>query len=266
MSKSVPKEFQWWDTLTRWRPIMPENLVPLLFNERELTPEQNKRCEQLYDIAEQQYEKGSFKEAINNLNELLKIDQVDIAAWLLIGYCYLELGLIREAWRSYKFAWYYDRFDSELLQAMAQLLIEIKDYQLARYIIWDWLLAEESEEAKNEIDSYIAEYCKALGLNETTEKQLIAQYHQWLDSLNDEDLELFECTLEELDEILAQYDPGPENPEPVEYPLFLELDFEALKTRCRECNFPLPLDAPYCFGCGAPHIYLDIKEENEYTG
>lgn len=266
MENTVPEEFKWWDTVSRWRPILPENLVPLLFNEKELNAEDNRRCEQLFDLAESQYEKESYKEAIDNLTELLKKDQVDMASWILLGYCYIELGLIREAWRSFKFGWYFDRFDSELLQAMAQLLFELKDFQLGRYIVWDWLLVEESDESIHEINKYISDYCEALKLEESSERKLIDKYHKWLDDNDEDEVELFECPIEKLEEILEQFDPGPDNPEPVEPALLMDLDFEALKCRCRVCNFPLPWDAPYCFGCGVAHIYQDTEEEHEYNG
>lgn len=300
MTNQVPTEFQWWDTVTRWRPILPDNLVPLLFNERDLAENERKRCEELYDKAEAHFEREEYDDAINNLVELLKIDQVDIDSWLLLGYSYLEIDRIREAWRSYKYAWYFDRWDPELLQAMSNILIEIEDFQLARYFIWDWLFVEEDENNKKDAMELFQIYCNKLKFSLAEEKRLIDKYHNWLDSIDDEEIELFECTIAELNKKLEQIDNSPVNPQNPKFPLKMEmdvkapnndissiiekqnqrtvydievplysltvdLDYESLKCQCQSCSFPLPWDMPYCLNCGLPNIYLDIAEENEYN-
>lgn len=227
---------------------------------RQLTDEQRKQRTQLLKAGHDAFDKENYKKALENYHRASLIDGSDPEVWYSLGLAFYNLGLNREAWRSYKLALATDPDSIEAVWYGAEFLYNVEDYTLAKLLLERYLAMETDPEKLEEARELLREVRHELGGEEIEQPLAVTRAGEDEEDEDDEDeLEGFgvddddDFTDDDFDED-DEDDLGLDEEEAGFLP-GLELRLIGMEATCAKCATPIPLDAPYCYSCQAMVFY-----------
>lgn len=222
--------------------------------------------EQLLAAGDSAFDNEDFEKALDFYHRATVLDGQDPVAWTALAMTYFNMEFVKEAWRSYKLALRADPDNTATMWYASEFLFNMEDYELARALLERYLEREVDPERLIEAKDMLAECEREIAMRggEAKAKPLIR-------SGDDEDIE----DLDEDDELPEGYelDDEDEDDDFDDDDLDDELDEESFdldeesfvatlvlqlngqEAQCENCATRIPLDAPYCFNCLAPHFY-----------
>jgi len=233
-----------------------------LLGRRKLGPDQLENKQRLIEAGHTAFDAENYARALDCYHRASVIDSADSQIWTALGMAYANSDLHREAWRSYKLALVCDPDNIDALWYAAEFLFNLEDFRLARVLLERYVGLEEDERRREEAREMLAEAVRQIGDDDVIRDR--PRYTGTVDPLEieeeDDPLEGFE--IEDDSRRFADDDdddafvPGiVDFDDEQEFIANLNLELTGMKAKCQKCSTPLPLDAPYCYNCLAPHIY-----------
>lgn len=233
-----------------------------LLSRRQLVPDQQEKKQRLLEAGHEAFDQENYTRALDCYHRASVIDGSDSAVWSALGMTYANVDLHREAWRSYKLALVCDPDNVDALWYAAEFLFNLEDFFLAKAILERYISLEEDQVRREEARELLSEVLRQIGDDDDIrDRPRFTGTEDPLEIDEDEDpLEGFEIEDEqdfggddfaEEGSRLAVGDADDEE----EFIASLRLELSGMQAKCGKCSTPLPLDAPYCYNCLAPHIY-----------
>jgi tetratricopeptide (TPR) repeat protein len=234
-----------------------------LLSRRQLGPEQQEKKERLLGAGHEAFDEEQYARALDCYHRASLLDAADSDVWTALGMAYANLDLHREAWRSYKLALICDPDNVDALWYAAEFLFNMEDFLLAKAILERYIPLEAEVQRRAEADELLSEVLRQIGDDDDIRdrpRYAGAEDLLELDEDDDDPLDGFEIDDEpqrprdDYAEELAQLS-GRDPDEDQDFIASLHLELTGMQAKCGKCSTPLPLDAPYCYNCLAPHIY-----------
>lgn len=202
------------------------------------------------------FDADEYEKALDFYHRATVLDGQDVQAWNALGLTYYNLDFPREAWRSYKLALHVDPDNLDALWYAAEFLYNMEDYLLAKAFLTRYLEREVDPERLSSAKTMLEE--TEIGIAKSQEEEQ-ADDDEEDEEPDDEDLpEGFEVEDDEdEDDEDEDYLDDDElmDDEDETFVATLTLQLEGTDARCQNCSTRIPLDAPYCYHCLAPHFY-----------
>jgi tetratricopeptide (TPR) repeat protein len=230
---------------------------------RQLSTEEAAKRERLLAAGNQAFDDEDYARALDCYHRASVLDGSDARVWGMIGLAYANLELHREAWRSFKLALVCDPEEMDTQWYAAEFLYNIEDFFLARLLLERYVTRETDAERLAEAEEMLADVRRlATDDDELRERPRFTGSDDPDDAGEEEELAGFDIEDEveiPADDADPDYDEledgefGEETDE--QFTASLQLELTGMASRCLKCAAALPLDAPYCYNCLAPHLY-----------
>ena len=216
--------------------------------------------DELLAKGDEAFDAEEFEKALDFYHRATVLDGQDVNAWNALGMTYYNLDFPREAWRSYKLALHVDPDNLDSLWYAAEFLFNMEDYLLAKAFLTRYIERETEPERLANAKSLLEDV--ELGIQKQQEEEPPDKDEELAEEEEDEK-ELPEGFEYEDDEEDEEYDDDEEYVEDDEllddedetFVATLTLQLEGTDARCQNCSTRIPLDAPFCYHCLAPHFY-----------
>lgn len=231
--------------------------------ERQLSEEEAAQKRRLLAAGDEAFDAEDYSRAVDCYHRATILDGSDSRAWALLGLAFANLELNREAWRSYKLALVCDSEDLDTIWYAAEFLFNIEDFLLGKLLLERYVSRESDAEKLAEAAEMLAELRRlAPDDDEIRDRPRFTGSDDIEDESDDEELAGFEIeddlggAAEDEDEEFTDWQDD-EYGEDAEdrFTASLQLELTGMAGRCGKCSTALPLDAPYCYNCLAPHLY-----------
>jgi tetratricopeptide (TPR) repeat protein len=233
-----------------------------LLSKRQLSSTQKEKKSRLMEAGHEAFDAEEYTRALDCYHRASVIDSADAEVWAAVGMAYANLDLPQEAWRSYKLAMLCDPDDPKAMWYAAEFLFNIEDFRLAKIVLERYISLEEDALRLEEAHEMLSEASRLIGDDDDIRDKPRFTGSDDLEEFDEEDEELegFEVEDEssffEDDEDSSLYDTDIEDEDSdQEFIASLNLELTGMRAKCHKCSTPLPLDAPYCYNCLAPHLY-----------
>ena len=230
---------------------------------RQLSADEVAKRERLLAAGHEAFDGEDYARALDCYHRASVLDGSDPKVWGMVGLAYANLELHREAWRSYKLALVCDPEDMDTLWYAAEFLYNIEDFLLARLLLERYVTRETDPARVEEAEEMLTDARRlATDDDELRERPRFTGSDDPDDSIEEEELAGFviedevEIAADDADPDYVELD-GSELGEETEeqFTASLQLELTGMASRCTKCASALPLDAPYCYSCLAPHLY-----------
>ena len=235
-----------------------------LLAKRQLSADEQEKKQRLLAAGHEAFDDEDFSRALECYHRASLIDSSDAAVWSALGMAYANLDLVREAWRSYKLALASDETHLDTIWYAAEFLYNAEDFALARVLLERYISLEEDALRREEAREMLADALREIGDDDDIrERPRYAGSDDPEEDLSEaEDLEGFEVEGEdpadgdwdeedEDDYVDAYFEESADD----EFVASLQLELTGMAAKCSRCGTGIPLDAPYCYNCRAPHVY-----------
>lgn len=232
-----------------------------LLSRRKLTEAQLLKKEQLMEAGHTAFDEEDYTRALDCYHRASVIDSADADVWSSLGMAYSNMDLPQEAWRSYKLAMLCDPDNTDTLWYAAEFLFNIEDFGMSLIVLERYISLEEDQAQLEEAREMLAEAQRQVGDDDDIRDRPRFTGSDDLDDFeDDEDLEGFEIEDEgdfadDDQELVAVRTDLDDDDADDEFVASLSLELTGMRAKCSKCSTPLPLDAPYCYNCLAPHLY-----------
>lgn len=230
---------------------------------RELSTDEAAKRERLLAAGHEAFDGEDYARALDCYHRASVLDGSDAKVWGMVGLAYANLDLPREAWRSFKLALVCDPEDLDTQWYAAEFLYNIEDFVLARLLLERYVTRETDPARLEEAEEMLADVRRV-----ATDDDELRERPRFTGSDDPDDLgeeeELAGFDIEDEVESAAE-DADPDYDELVanahdeeteeQFTASLQLELTGMASRCPKCAAALPLDAPYCYSCLAPHLY-----------
>lgn len=220
--------------------------------------------EQLMAAGDSAFDNEDFEKALDLYHRATVLDGQDPVAWTALAMTYFNMEFIKEAWRSYKLALRADPDNTATMWYASEFLFNMEDYELAKALLERYTERESDPERLLEAKDMLAECERELAMRGGGSKSKPAsRISEDEDDDEDEDEELPEgYEVEEEDEEdefedddLDDMDDEDFDADDETFVATLVLQLNGQEAQCENCATRIPLDAPYCYNCLAPHFY-----------
>jgi len=231
-----------------------------LLSPRQLSDEDNNKKLRLIEAGNDAFDSEDYMRALDCFHRASVLDGSDGSVWCTLAMAYANLDMPREAWRSYKLALLADPDDTETLWYAAEFLFNLEDFSIARVFLERYIALEGDVRKQAEARELLKEAILQVGDDDDIRERprFTGSDDPELED-DEEDFEGFEFE-DEADD-LAEDDDDLDDlfelpiDEDQEFQATLNLELTGMRSKCSNCSVALPLDAPYCYSCLAPHIY-----------
>jgi len=235
-----------------------------LLQDKQLSESQLARKAELIEAGNTAFDDDELTTALDCYHRASIIDSSDAETWCLVGLAYANLDLNEEAWRSYKLALICDPDHLNALWYAGEFLFNNEDFVMARLLIERYANLEEDREKVEEAQEMLAE-CR----RQTADEDLAPPVPAFAGSDDpDDDVDGDESEMDGF-EVHGQFDDEDDDFDEDEdysadnydddgedrFIASLNLDLTSMRAKCTKCGVGLPIDAPYCYNCLAPHLY-----------
>lgn len=232
--------------------------------------------EQLMAAGNAAFDADDYERALEYYHQATVLDGADAAAWNALAMTYYNMDFPREAWRSYKLAL---RADAENLQTLwyaGEFLFNMEDYTLSKMLLSHYVELETDPERAAEARALIVEAEELLGEEgesggskpglpatggedeeEQDEEELPEGFGYEDEHDEDEGEDDGEAEDESDDEGYGEEEDLEDDDAEV-FVAGLGLQLTGTEAKCDSCGTGIPLDAPHCYRCLAPHFYGEI--------
>jgi tetratricopeptide (TPR) repeat protein len=238
-----------------------------LLAKRQLSADEADKKQRLLAAGHAAFDEGDYARALDCYHRASLVDGSDAQVWSALGMAYANLDLVREAWRSYKLALASDETHVDTLWYAAEFLYNTEDFVLARVLLERYIALEEDPLRREEAREMLADAIREIGDDDDIRERprYVASDDPQHDQTEAEELAGFEVEGEEQanedwenDEAEDEFEGGYyEELAEDEFVAGLQLELTGMAAKCSRCGTGIPLDAPYCYNCLAPHIYQD---------
>ncbi|MBN2083004.1 hypothetical protein JW859_12465 [bacterium] len=233
-----------------------------LLSPRDLSAEEQEKKRRLIEAGEEAFDAEDYMRALDCFHRASILDSSDGAVWCTLAMAYANLDMPREAWRSYKLALLADPDDGETLWYAAEFLFNIEDFSISRVFLERYIAMEGDVRKQSEAQELLKEVLRQIGDDDEIRERpryTGSDDPEIFEDDDEEDLDGFELEDEfgesdSDDEDLDDLFDAPLD-EDHEFQANLNLELTGMRSKCSKCSVALPLDAPYCYNCLAPHIY-----------
>lgn len=230
---------------------------------RQLSTDEVAKRDRLLAAGHEAFDCEDYARALDCYHRASVLDGSDPRVWGLVGLAYANLDLHREAWRSFKLALVCDPEDLDTQWYAAEFLYNIEDFLLARLLLERYVTRETDPTRLEEAEEMLADVRRfATDDDELRERPRFTGSDDPDDSLEEEELAGFDIE-DEVGTSADSADPDDDDLDLIElgeeteeqFTASLQLELTGMASRCSKCRSALPLDAPYCYNCLAPHLY-----------
>lgn len=231
--------------------------------QRRLSEKEAEQKNRLLAAGDEAFDDEDYARALDCYHRASLLDGSDPVVWTSLGLAYANLDLVREAWRSYKLALVADGEALDTLWYAAEFLYNVEDFVVARALLERYISLEEDLQRREEAKEMLAEAVRLIGNDdEIRARPVFTGSDDPLDFTDSEldDLEGFGLD-DEGDDLDADNDDDYSDDDVADsdeqFVAGLQLELTGMGSKCPQCHTAIPLDAPYCYSCRAPHIYKD---------
>lgn len=227
--------------------------------------------EQLLAAGNAAFDADDYERALEYYHRATVLDGSDAAAWNALAMTYYNMDFPREAWRSYKLALHADTDNLQTLWYAGEFLFNMEDYTLSKMLLSRYVELESDAERAAEARALIAEAEELLGEEgepASPEAAQPASAGEDEEEPAEEDLpegfgyedEEDEGDSDDEDEDDYDEEESGEEEDLVDdegevFVAGLGLQLTGTDAKCNSCGAGIPVDAPYCYRCFAPHFY-----------
>jgi tetratricopeptide (TPR) repeat protein len=218
---------------------------------------------ELLKLGDTAFDNEDFERALDYYHRVTVLDGQNAAAWAALAMTYYNMDFPREAWRSYKLALQADPENTATLWYAAEFLYNMEDYVLAKALLDRYVERETDADRLAEAKDMLVEAERELAARGADESAVERRHGPADEEDEDEDDELpegFEYEDEDKADDVGDEDfdddlsDGFEDDE-ASFVATLTLQLTGYDAECDNCSTRIPLDAPYCYVCLAPHFY-----------
>ena len=238
-----------------------------LLNKKQLTAKELEQKQRLIKAGDTAFDEDDLSKALDCYHRASVIDSSDANVWSLVGLVYSNLDFNQEAWRSFKLALICDPDHLDTLWYAGEFLFNNEDFSLAKLLLERYISLEEDRDKIEEARDMLTECRRIISESGTGDFHAASIDPDYLGDEEDDDdpseLEGFvmegEYPAGEDDfDADDEYDmDGVEEDYEDKFIASLNLDLTSMRAKCTKCSVALPMDAPYCYNCLAPHFYED---------
>lgn len=220
--------------------------------------------EQLMAAGDSAFDNEDFEKALDLYHRATVLDGQDPVAWTALAMTYFNMEFIKEAWRSYKLALRADPDNTATMWYASEFLFNMEDYVLAKALLERYTERESDPERLLEAKDMLAECEREIAMRGGASKpKPMGRISEDEDDDEDEDEELpegYEVDEEEDEDEFEEDDFDEMDDEDFDaddetFVATLVLQLNGQEAQCENCATRIPLDAPYCYNCLAPHFY-----------
>ena len=253
---------------------------------KQLNAQQRSAFDKLKQAGHEAFDQENYRRALDNYHRASLLDGSAPEIWWSLGLAYGNLGFPHEAWRSFKLALLSGPESAEALWYAAEFLYNLEDFAIAALLLERYVALEEDPEKLEEAREMLLEAKRnaeadVRGKKKRVVRSAAATSDDEEEEEEDDDLEGFEVDDEEAedadddwdDEEDEDFDDEDEDAELLtieddedgertlgaagEFVASMTLVLTGMEGKCAKCATPIPLDAPYCYSCQAPHFYRE---------
>lgn len=234
-----------------------------IITQQQLSEEEIKQKKRLLAAGDGAFDTEDFARALDCYHRASLLDGSDPVVWTSLGLAYANLDLVREAWRSYKLALIADGEALDTLWYAAEFLYNVEDFIVARPLLERYISLEDDPQRREEAMEMLAEVVRLIGDDDEIRDRPVFTGSDDSFELADndiDDLEGFGVDDEGEDLDADNDDDYTDDDVPYDDEQFvagLQLELTGMGGKCPQCQTAIPVDAPYCYSCRAPHIYKD---------
>jgi tetratricopeptide (TPR) repeat protein len=234
-----------------------------LTTQRRLSEAEVEQKNHLLAAGDEAFDGEDYARALDCYHRASLLDGSDPVVWTSLGLAYANLDLLREAWRSYKLALIADGEALDTLWYAAEFLYNVEDFIVARPLLERYISLEEDAQRREEAKEMLAEAVRLIGDDDEIRDRPVF-------TGSDDPFERADVDVDDLEGFgLDDEDEEPDADNDDDYAdddmayddeqfvAGLQLELTGMGGKCPQCQTSIPLDAPYCYSCRAPHIYKD---------
>lgn len=215
---------------------------------------------ELMKLGDAAFDSDDFEKALDYYHRVTVLDGQDPSAWSALAMTYFNMEFPREAWRSYKLALQLDPDSTTTLWYAAEFLYNMEDYALAKALLDRYVERETDAGRLAEAGEMLGETERELAVRGAGASAVEERHGPEVEEEQDELPEGFEYEEEEEpdDDDEEDYDDDLDDDfedDEGSFVATLTLQLTGYDAECVNCSTRIPLDAPYCYACLAPHFY-----------